>query len=208
MENKKKIVMFDFDGVLVNTLQFSFGVHKKLNTELTWENFQDFSNGNFHSSMDKIRNDGTYNFPSKWDEEYWENIQKITISDILNETIKELSFESILAIVSSSTTGLINKFLEKENIKKYFSDVLGTDVHKSKKVKIDSLIKKYDVIPSEMVFITDSLGDILEGNECGVKSIGVTWGIHQKETLLKGNPELIIGDPRELLGAIKNVLKL
>ncbi|MFZ3015756.1 MAG: HAD hydrolase-like protein, partial [Minisyncoccia bacterium] len=62
-------------------------------------------------------------------------------------------------------------------------------------------------LPKDVVFITDSLGDILEGNECGVKSIGVTWGLHGRETLKKGNPVAIIDDPRDLEGVINNVLK-
>ncbi len=95
----------------------------------------------------------------------------------------------------------------KENIKKYFSDILGTDVHKSKIVKIKSLLEKYNIKPENAVFITDSLGDILEGNECGVKSIGVTWGIHHRETLEKGNPIIIIHSPMDLLTTVQNVLK-
>jgi len=109
-------------------------------------------------------------------------------------------------IVSSSSTKCINDFLLKEKIDN-FSDVLGTDIHKSKIIKINTLLEKYNINPNDAVFITDSLGDILEGNVCGVKSIGVTWGIHPKENLEKGNPIAVISDPRDLLECIKNVLK-
>jgi phosphoglycolate phosphatase len=203
----KKLVIFDFDGVLVNTLDFSFNEHKKLNNTLTWKKFQDFSNGNFRIGMGKAVLEENYKIPDEWDDVYTKNIKDITISDVLNKTIRTLSLDYILAIVSSSSSKVINKFLEKEKSMELFSDVLGADIHSNKTVKINTLLSKYDVIPEDVVFITDSLGDILEGNVCGVKSIGVTWGIHSKENLENGKPIAIIENPRLLLDAIKNVLK-
>lgn len=203
----KKLVIFDFDGVLVNTLDFSFAIHKELNKDLTWKKFQDFSNGNFHDGMDKALKEDAYVIPNKWDEYYDNNIINLTISDILNKTVKILSSNYILTIVSSSGSQSIKKFLKKERINKYFSDIFGTDIHKSKIFKINSLLKKYNILPENAVFITDSLGDILEGNECGINSIAVTWGIHSKDNLNKGHPIAIIDDPRDLLNSIKNVVK-
>jgi phosphoglycolate phosphatase-like HAD superfamily hydrolase len=205
--DKKKLVIFDFDGVLVNTLEFSFDEHKKLNSTLTWKKFQDFSNGNFRIGMGKAVDEENYKIPDEWDDLYTKNIKDLTISDVLNKTIKELSTKYILTIVSSSSTVVINKFLEKEKSLEIFSDILGADIHANKTIKINSLLSKYNVTPANTVFITDSLGDILEANECGINSIGVTWGIHGKENLKKGNPFAIIDDPRELLSFINDVIK-
>lgn len=80
-------------------------------------------------------------------------------------------------------------------------------MHGSKIIKINSILKKYNIEPNDTVFITDTLGDIKEAKECGVKSIAVTWGLHDRETLEKGNPVAIIDDPRELLRVIEKVLK-
>ncbi len=206
-KENKKLVIFDFDGVLVNTLEFSFDEHKKLNNSLTWKKFQDFSNGNFRSGIGKAVAEDNYIIPDNWDDLYTKNIEDITISDILNKTITELSIKYILTIVSSSSTKVINKFLEKEKITEIFSDILGADINSNKTVKINSLLRKYNILPSDIVFITDSLGDILEANESGINSIGVTWGIHSKENLEKGSPITIIDDPRLLLNTIENVLK-
>lgn len=205
-EQKKKLVIFDFDGVLVNTLPFCFKEHKDRNPSLTWKKFQDFSNGNFNDGIGREIATGLYKAHEKWNEAYSENIKEIKIIDIIVETIKKLSLNYILVIVSSSSTICINNFLIKEKIN-YFSDILGTDIHKDKTVKIKTLLNKYNILNKDAVFITDSLGDIKEGNECEVKSIGVTWGIHPKETLEKGNPIAIIDDPRDLLNYIQNVLK-
>lgn len=208
MKNKQKIVMFDFDGVLVNTTEFIFELHKNDNNELTWEMFQDLSNGNFFSEIEKATNSGIYHKPNNWDNIYSEKIKNLTIQDIFRYTIKQLSNNCVLSIVSSSSSDVIKRFLEKENVDKYFEDIYGADVNKIKSVKIKMLLDKYKIDKNNAVFITDSLGDIYEAHECGVKCIGVTWGIHQRETLIKGIPESMVEDPRFLLDVIKNMLKL
>jgi len=125
----------------------------------------------------------------------------------LQETIISLSSLYLMAVVSSSPDKYINSYLTNEGLEKYFSYILGTDVDKRKKVKIENLLEKYNISPKDVVFVTDSLYDILDGNGCGINTIGVTWGIHDKKSLEKGNPITIIDNPKELLGAIKNVLK-
>jgi phosphoglycolate phosphatase len=85
--------------------------------------------------------------------------------------------------------------------------VLGYDFHTSKVVKINYLLDKYKISPENSVFITDTLGDVREANECNVKSIGVTWGLHKEDTLKMGNPEKIIENPIDLFDAIEEILK-
>ena len=125
----------------------------------------------------------------------------------LNETVVTLSSKYLMTVVSSSPDKYITNYLEGEGMEKYFNEILGSDVHKSKVVKINKILEKYKVHPKDAVFITDSLYDILDGNGCGVKSIGVTWGLHNKKELDKGNPIITIDDPRDLLDSIQNVLK-
>ncbi|MFA5095596.1 MAG: HAD hydrolase-like protein [Candidatus Paceibacterota bacterium] len=207
VENKK-LVIFDFDGVLANTLEFSFKIHKDINGNLTWEKFQKFAMGDFHEEMRRSVEKESHIIPKNFYELYEKNLNEIGINEVLRATVSELRNNHKLAIVSSTSSSYISNFLEKEKILSYFNDILGQDVHTSKIVKINTLLERYKIIPNYAVFITDSLGDILEGNECKIKSIGVTWGIHGKETLKKGNPSAIIDDPRDLLETIQNVLKL
>jgi phosphoglycolate phosphatase-like HAD superfamily hydrolase len=41
--------------------------------------------------------------------------------------------------------------------------------------------EKYGVDSGDMIFITDTLGDIREADHEGVPTIAVTWGIHDHE---------------------------
>ena len=201
----KKLVMFDFDGVLVNTLPMAYQIHKDSNAHFTWERFQDFSNGNFVEGIGKAISLGEHIVPDNFHEEYQKNLLTFTIHDILNDTILALADEYIVAIISSSQGSFIQEFLQKENLTECFSDVLGVDIHASKVVKINLLLDRYKVVPNDAIFITDTLGDIREANDCNVSSIGVTWGLHSRETLEKGNPSFIINDPQELLVTIQKI---
>jgi phosphoglycolate phosphatase len=206
LENKK-LVIFDFDGVLANTLEFSFKIHKDTNGNLTWEQYQGLADGDFHEEMKKFVENESHIIPKNFYELYEKNLNEIGIQEILKNTIFQLKNNYRLVIVSSTNGSYISNFLEKEKILNYFDDIVGYEAHSSKVVKIDTLLEKYKVKPTDAVLITDSLGDILNGNECKIKSIGVTWGIHERKILEKGNPIAIIDDPRDLENTINNVLK-
>ena len=105
-----------------------------------------------------------------------------------------MSKQYILTVVSSSTSSFIEKFLEKENIRQCFSDILGSDVDYSKVKKINNLLRDYSINPTDAVYITDTIGDIKEANECNVRSIGVTWGAHDRDTLEKAAPYAVVDD--------------
>ncbi len=53
-----------------------------------------------------------------------------------------------------------------------------------------------------------AIGDGIElANKVSLKSIGVTWGLHNREILNLGNPAAIISDPNELIPTIEKILK-
>lgn len=205
-EKNKKLVMFDFDGVLINTIDLSFDLHKKHNPEFTREKFDSFVEGNFIDGIQEAVKKG-HIIPSDWGERYGEFVMKLTINDILHDAVLHLASKYTLAVVSSTLNSFIENYLKKENLFECFSDLCGADVHRSKVYKINSLLSKYSIRPENTVFITDTLGDIKEARECGVKSVAVLWGQHGRASLEKGNPHKIIDDPRDLIPSIEDVLK-
>ncbi len=55
--------------------------------------------------------------------------------------------------------------------------------------------------------ITDTLGDLKEANQTGIKTIAVTWGVHQREKLKAGSPTVIIEEPTDLVNTCNMLLK-
>lgn len=205
-EENKKLVIFDFDGVLVNTIDWAYELHKEYNPGFSREVYDSFVLGNFIDGIGKAV-EGGHIIPEKFDEKYEKNLMTLSIKDVLKLSIRELSKDFVLGIVSSSPSSYIKEFLEQEKIFGCFSEVLGVDVHRSKVLKINNFLSKYGALPERAVYITDTLGDIKEARECKVDSIAVLWGQHRKEVLEKGNPVKIVDDPRNLISTIKDVLK-
>ncbi|MFA5841312.1 MAG: HAD hydrolase-like protein [Candidatus Paceibacterota bacterium] len=202
-----KLVIFDFDGVLANTVEFSYNIHTKKNKDLTWKHFQDYSLGNFWEGYEKAVKDGKHIPADDFHGDYKKNLDMLTVEKILHDLILFLEKKYRLVIVSSTNSTHINDFLIRENIAECFSDILGADVHKNKTFKIKTILEKYNLSPVDTVFITDTLGDIKEATECKVGSIAVTWGLHDRLILEKGNPVHIIDNPQDLIEAIESVLK-
>ena len=201
--NDKKLIIFDFDGVLVRTAEIGYILHDELNPTFPREYFARFSLGNFLENMNRAIAEDGYKVQDNWEERYHQELLKLEPHEVIAALIKDLATQYRLAIVSSSMSYHIKAFLKKEDISDCFDDVLGSDVHESKVVKINSLLKETGAEPKEVVFITDTLGDIREGNTCGIESIGVTWGTHDRETLKKGSPLAIVDTVFELRDTIE-----
>ncbi len=136
------------------------------------------------------------------------NIQAESFNhEVLKNSVVQLAGNYALAVVSSSSESNIKDFLSKENILSYFSDICGAGLLDDKVSQMKKLLEKYSLLAENSIYVTDTLGDVEEAAECGVKSVAVTWGFHDRQTLEKGSPAAIIDDPRDLVRAVENVLK-
>jgi phosphoglycolate phosphatase len=195
----KKLIIFDFDGVIIDSSRLSYDLLVQTNPELDYDSFKKMSNGNFLESVGEIVHNPSFR------EQYRSGVSEIHIAPSIHKAIFELSKKYSLAIVSSASEVTIKMLLNSEGLLEKFQDILGAETHSSKVIKIGSLVEKYSVAPSDIAFITDTLGDIREGNIAGVNSIGVTWGLHNRETLELGSPVVIIEKPELLEESIETI---
>lgn len=198
---KLPLIMFDFDGVLIDTLGLCYGINVLNDPELSVEEYKGFFDGNIYDPHQKDGSPRTRH--ENFREHYDAGVREIMIPPSLLELTRNLSKQYRLAIVSGTYTKAICEVLERENLLDCFSDILGADVHTSKVVRIKMLLEKYEVLPYETIFLTDTVGDIREAKECGVVSIGVSWGFHEKERLLKTEPFSVVDTVPELSSEIE-----
>ncbi len=198
-----KAIVFDFDGVLVNTYESHFQIFNKkynLNRELHKRLFE----GNVHEKRAKLEikdsDISTFNLLQK-------NLSKRKIKkDILN-VLKELKKDYLLFIVSSNKEIILKEFLYKQKLQNLFEDIFGFETEIKKDEKFGLLLKKYKLNKNEVIFVTDTLGDILEVKKLKIKTIAVDFGFHEKERLEKGEPLAIISSFEEISEIIKKLNK-
>lgn len=201
--NNKKVILFDFDGVLAHTLEVAFDIHKVVNSHFTWEEFETMSDGNFHKEYRKKLETGEHTHPENYPEKYNQNLQSISCDLSIKNSLEYLHQKYLLYIVSSTRDSFIKDFLTKEGVDHLFSDILGYDTHHLKVPKIKSILEREEIHPRQCVFVTDTIGDIKEARVCGVSSIGVLWGLHKKGKLEKENPYALVETPEELVLTIE-----
>ena len=204
----RKFVLFDFDGVIADSYSVGFETAKKQCPYFTEKDFHSVFEGNawerHEALMSRVHGpecqhdlDWFSIFPPAFEE-------RATLFAGMREVVEKLSHEYILIIVSSTLTSPIQGFLEKHHIGRYFSEVMGADVHTGKREKIHMVFEKYETSAAECVFITDTLGDMREANLSGVGAIGVSWGFHARETLAKGEPFRIVDNPVGIVSAVSD----
>ena len=204
-----KYIFFDFDGVIADTFAPAFEVQKIMCPNVTEDDYKSRFEGNINETYRLgDYHDERCNHNLDFFSEYIPRFRKEgKVFEGMAETIKQLSENYFLVIVSSTITSPIQEFIEKNSLTPYFKEVMGNDIHASKVEKIKMIFARYNTSAEHCVFITDTLGDMLEAEKTGVGAIGVSWGFHGQERLVRGNPFKIVNTPQELTKAISDFFK-
>ena len=199
----KKMMIFDFDGVIVDALPVLVSVYNDLSErhELTYRFTEDtvkkLFTGNFYSGIAKVIPSSIIKtFLQECIEEFHKRIHEFQLFDGIKDVLSELSTSSRLAIVSSNDSAFIKAVFRLHGLD-FFSDILGGDVGESKVAKLNMIKEKYPGL--RYVYVADTVGDVIEGKEAGMVMVGVTWGFHSKQDLLDAHADVVVEDPQALI---------
>ena len=200
-----KLLLFDFDGVLVESLDIyekAVGLSlTRMNKPLTRgrEDFLELFDGNFYESLAKRGVDLKKFMEISGDllvQIDYKEMQPVTA---MIAVVAKLQKNNILLVISSNHSKTIQIALEQFKFNGYFQEVLGSDFLLSKKDKMLYATKKFQIAQEDIYYIGDTTGDIAEGRAAGVKTVGVTWGWHSKEKMAAAKPDYLVNQPQELL---------
>ncbi len=122
----------------------------------------------------------------------------------LGDVIHHLSAHHAIAIVTTNSSQNVNAFLAEHGLEGLVRAVYGVDVPGSKAQKIcmarDRLCGSGKQEPVFMV--GDSLSDVLAAKEASVASVAVTWGHQSLESLLRGKPDHVVSSPQDLVAIV------
>ncbi|MBK6793424.1 MAG: HAD family hydrolase [Anaerolineales bacterium] len=205
------LVIFDYDGVLADTLDDLIRFGQEACDQLGVKHVvtkDDLSNL-------EVMSFATYGRACEVPEHLIDEFVKISlrlfaekasppaIFDGVSEVIQHFSTNHKIAIVTTNSSQNVHAFLTQHGLDSLIHAVYGVDTPGSKAQKI-SIARERFVQNGEAVFmIGDALSDIRAAKEAGVTSIAVTWGHQGLETLIKGKPEYVVNSPHELIGVIE-----
>lgn len=204
-----KIIMFDLDGTLVDS---SLDIANSLNFALEPYGIGQVSvketigmvGEGLTKLIEKVLGDGSARLvPEALDRfvgYYSEHLTEFTLPyPGVRETLEYLgSYKK--AVISNKLEALSKRLLEELGLAKYFDLILGSDSVEEKKPSPKPIIKvleSFSVGINEAVIVGDSNYDIDAGKAAGIRTIAVSYGFRDTDTL-KG-ADFIIGDIGELL---------
>lgn len=204
---RKKVVIFDFDGTIADTLPYileiinlhahEFG-YKKLSTE----KFGDLRN---KSPKEIIRQ---FKIPFlklpfiliRGRSELKKKMDRIDLFPGIKQVLETLKKQGItLGILSSNSEENVMEFIKNHHLEKTFDFIHSEFNLFGKAEALKNLLKKNKVKSDEVIYIGDEVRDIEACKKLGLEIIAVTWGFNSKEALIKFQPTFIIDRPEEIL---------
>lgn len=204
---KNKIIMFDFDGVIVNSCQMGFEINQEYFSDVQYSEIQEWGEGNVFNR--KLREEEGNGSEIYYFEQYSKRVTELMPVEGIEYVFKELIKQDFkIIIVSSSDEEVIQNYLEKHNLEKYIAKIMARKTHTSKVEKFKMVFEEFKIKPKETLLITDSVGDVKEAHEVKMKAIGVLWGLHERERLERNGADFIAEKPEDILIGIKKILTL
>ncbi len=207
-----KVVLFDFDGTIADTLNVLLNITNRLAVEFGYKTIdqEELSYIKNLSSREIIKYSGIsiLKFPlllAKVKSELNNEIQNIKPFPEIEAVLIELINQVDIGILSSNSKDNILKFFAANNLQNKFDFIYTEAAIFSKSKVINKILKQSKLKPEELIYVGDETRDIVAAKRSQVKAIAVSWGFNSKEILAQQNPDFLIHQPKELIDIIKGI---
>jgi pyrophosphatase PpaX len=206
----KKIIIFDYNGVLVNDLDLHLEAFLELarrhNSNITREQMlEDFHITSREKSKKAIGSNDEKEIDAAQLEKEDIYIEMANKRGVLfpdtKETLEALSTNHELAIVSNSTQKQMRQVFPKDLLDKFKIVMTYEDIKKPKPdpSSINKVMEELGFEPEDTVFVGDSPNDMKTAQNAGVKAIGIDTGNDSEKELKDGGADVVIHSLKELL---------
>ena len=206
MEKKSKVIFFDFDGVLFNSLKALYKINKvaanKIGRKISVKKNATLFQGNIHKNLKFFLNTSLaeheefLNIKKKIFFDYY-NLGKVKMFDFTHKMLSILNNIASIYIITSAPLESVKCLIDENHLNQYITKSYSTNIGKA------MILKEIMDLPQnkncDFYFITDTAGDISETVGINLKTIGVTWGFHSKKILIEAKADYVVDNYRQIL---------
>lgn len=207
------LILFDFDGVLADTLDDLLQFGQQACDALGVEHIAT------QADLDalEVMSFATYGLQMGVPESLVDEFVRICIDKFnhketpaamfngLEEVIRRLSADNAIVVVTGNDSRAVQAFLAAHGLEGHVRAVFGLDAPGSKVEKIARARALFTKGNETVWMVGDSVSDIRAAKEAGVKSIAVSWGHQSVETLTRAKPDYLAYSPGELLALLTGI---
>lgn len=214
MNNGKiyQVCVFDWDGTLVNSERhivesLSYAAERMALPKLAYAQLKDIIGLSMHKALESLYpglTDADIQKMRKLYAEYFFSVPQdaSTLFKHVPETLMHLQEAGIkLAVATGKSRHGLDKALISTGLKPFFEIERCADETSSKPdpLMLAEISAHFQLPTSAMLMIGDTEYDLDMASRCGMDSLGVSYGVHERERLLKHGPLAVIDCFSEIL---------
>lgn len=209
-----KVMIFDFDGTLVDTFETLLKIVERLADEFgypapTPEKIEHLKNLPSRQIIKNVDVD-LIKIPAllrRVKIELNKEIANIQIIPGIQPALIQLKHQGIqLGIITSNSKENVLAVLQKHHLENCFDFIYGETSIFGKHRTINKLLKQIKIRPDQIIYVGDETRDIVAAKKSQIKAIAVSWGFNSKQALQAQKPDFLIDRPESLASCL-NALK-
>jgi phosphoglycolate phosphatase len=221
---ESQTILFDFDGTLVRTREASWELFRQTNEKFalgvdTPSAFFQLFDRNFYSALDEASgNNGAAEAVRRHFQDLLRTEYSPQFVPGMTKVVHALAAHYSLIVLSSNTMEAVRRILLANGVANCFAHVFSGELAPKKNEAIarfladpsysaarrctphyeESMVPRLHE-PSEAMLITDTVGDVAEALDAGIRVGAVSWGMHGAEELERAGAEFVCIWPEELV---------
>ncbi len=210
----KKLVLFDFDGTIADTMLtlitgYNKLVAKTLNCKLVDTSLIEEYKKWTPRALMKEHRITVLKLPvlAYWLRRYLRNhFDEVNMFTDVDQVIKKLKDDGFkLGILTSNSRRNVKTFLSSRSLLPYFDYIYSSKKLTGKDQVFKKMQSVHDLDINNVIYIGDEVRDIEFVRKIGIPIIAVTWGLGNRELLSSHQPDFMIDDPKEILPIVEEV---
>lgn len=207
---QRKIVIFDFDGTIADTLTVFLSIYNDLapRYSCTPVASKDVPILRGMRPQDKMREYGITFWKMPFlvhavRNEFRKRAPAAAIHNGISEVLRDLKDNGhVLGVLTSNSKDSVQTFLNQQALGDIFEFIVAHKNMFGKHKALKSIMKERGFSATDVAYVGDETRDMEAARRAGVKGVAVTWGFQNREAFARVLPDVVVDTPTELVAAV------